>query len=383
MSTYGNAGNILSAGDIVKNYPHGKFIQMDDVVCYVLSCEFGGKGTRNWITITVRELLNEEISTILIGWNTTDAVPVYTITYMTKTSRPGAKKEEGYSLYSLKVKNPTFKVLDIDLRTCLYKGDHVCIDLKNGEKYSFAHSTAKIKNELSRIQVGDIVSTCKYQNRECFIASYARSNPAIKIYEDSKRIILKKETGYKWTTAEPGKQYRVYSFEQYNMRAEYEYRRISWKFSVDVCEEAEIAYGYAQGLVYGGEKVVLFTNIADSKMYTVPTDSVSEENFKALCEDTYIVRAHIVKSKACQAYIGKVYMTEVLDHLEYVYDDEEEGAVCYMSLGTYDLYDIPYRYLPKGIKTSDILYGSTAKDDELEAVDPKGRIFALNKKKKG
>jgi translation elongation factor P/translation initiation factor 5A len=259
---------------------------------------------------------------------------------------------------------------------CLYKGNYICKDLKNGEEYSFAHSTQQIKKELSEIKSGDIVSVCRYQGFDFFIASYQCTYPAIKKFEKTQDIILKQGTSYKWATAQIGKSYRVSSLIGYNQRAE-RYPLLDRSFSMDICEEAIAVYGYANAFLYEGERVVVFTNIANGKMYSVPMDTVKEADFKALCEDTYFFKAHLTTDGSCLAYLAKGYPTEKLETLEYLYEDD--GKACCMDAYTYELYEIPLRDLPKGTKENEMLSGYTAQHDELKAVNTEGRIFVLHK----
>ena len=83
-----------------------------------------------------------------------------------------------------------------------------------------------------------------------------------------------------------------------------------WSFrhlSADICEELNLVYGYAYGFELGEKKEVYFTNLADSKMYTVPIDTVDHGTFRSLCEDPCIVGAHIADAGSYQAYVMRVY----------------------------------------------------------------------------
>ncbi len=367
-------GKRLSLGEVVKLMPEGKFLQMNDVIFYVLSCKRDGKSDRRWITMEIRELLNEEISIILIGWNHSDSTPNYAVTYMTKTRRPGATKLN--YRYSLKVKDPVFRMLDLDLRIGLYKGAYICKDLKNGDEYSFAYSTKQIKEELSKVSVGDIVSVCKFQGFDFFIASYRYGKyPHIKKYDTAERVILKRGMSFKWISTQIGRPYEVRKI-WYNQQAEKEYPMKSC-LPIEVCEEVKASYGFATGFVQDGSKVAVFTDILNYKSYSMPIYTVHEDDYKALCKHMYIIKAYISTSGSYQAYMDKAFDTLELGTLEYLFSDKNV-AFC-MDIETCDVFEIPMRYMPNGIKKGKRVFCITAKDEELKAVDSTGRIYVVNK----
>ncbi|MBR6616185.1 MAG: hypothetical protein IKK95_09545, partial [Lachnospiraceae bacterium] len=88
MAVYGIPGESYSARDMALMQPNGKFFQMDDVIFYVLYCGRVYTGKRTSYVLHVRELLNEEISSLYIYGGS------YKITYYTQSRRPGAEKSD-------------------------------------------------------------------------------------------------------------------------------------------------------------------------------------------------------------------------------------------------------------------------------------------------
>ena len=375
MAVYGIPGESYSAKDMALMQPNGKFFQMDDVIFYVLYCGRVYAGKRTSYVLYVRELLNEEISSLYVYGGS------YKITYYTQSRRPGAEKSDYSDRYRKELENPSFKLLDIDAKKCLYKGNYICKDLKTAEVYSFEHSTRQVKAELANIKIGDIVSVCKFQNISFFLASHRYGNPILKQFRTPTQIILKKESGFKLTTAQTAQIFWARSLMDYNYDAEKEYPRNvnASDLEMYVCEVAKVAYGYASSISYDGNREVVFTDISDYKIYSIPSYDLNNGDLEALNENTYIVKAYITRTGACKAHMIKGYPTEMLEELEYVYS--EQDCACYMDLDTYELYEIPFRYLPKGTLETDILCGCSACHEDLKAVDSKGRIFFLEKKK--
>ena len=367
-------GDILTAKDIVLMRPSGFFLQMEDTVFYVLYCGYGMTGKMRPTILYIRELLTEEISTLVIRGSN------YETTYRTPSRRPGAEKTQ-YKDYSKVLKDPAFKVLDLELNMCLYKGNYVCQDLKTAETYSFVYSTSQMKTELSNLNIGDIVSVCRYQNIDFFVASYKYNDPKIVNFKVPERIILKKGNGFKLTRAQTDKTYWASLLQDFNYKAESKYppnnyTRHENASNMHICEEAKTAYGYASTFEYDGRTEIIFTDMADYKIYSIPSGTVGKNDFEALKEDTYFMKAYITKMGDCRAKLCKGYQTERLNKLEYLY--KEDGVASYMDLDTYELYEIPFRYLPKKIKETDILCGYTAEHVDFKQIDPKGRVYVLN-----
>lgn len=270
-------------------------------------------------------------------------------------------------------------MVDFRQRLCIYTGNRICTDLENGKAYSLAHCPIPIQKELSVKKGGDVLSVCMVQNRIFFLASYTYGSPFIKAYQTSERVILKRGKRFKRITAETGSSYVVRSIRGYD-RKNVDFYEHSWRFrhlSADICEELNLVYGYAYGFEQGGKKEVYFTNLVDSKMYTVPIDTVDYGTFRSLCEDPCIVGAHITDAGFYQAYVMRVYESQNLGTLEFLYTDKTYA--CYMDSDTYETYEIPFRYLPKGIKENELLTGCYAKDYDLKAIDPKGEVYLLRK----
>lgn len=367
-------GELLTAKDLVVMRPSSIFLQMEDTVCYVLSIGYGRYGKMHPTILYLRELLTEEISTLIIRSSN------YETTYRTPSRRPGAEKTQ-YNDYSKVLKDPMFKVLDLELNMCLYKGNYICQDLKTAKTYSFAYSTQQVKAELSKVSIGDIVSVCRYQNIDFFVASYTCKNPKIVNFEVPERIILKKGNGIKLTRAQTDKTYWASFLQNFNDKAEKKYPPDDFNYYVpalnmQVCEEAKIAYGYASTFEYNGRTEIIFTDMSDYKIYSIPSGTVGKNDFEALKEDTYFMKAYITKMGDCRAKLCKGYRTERLNKLEYLY--KEDGVASYMDLDTYELYEIPFRYLPKKIKETDILCGYTAEHVDFKQIDPRGRVYVLN-----
>ena len=295
---------------------------------------------------------------------------------MTSTRRPGAEKCSQH-LYSLHIKNPTFRILDIDLRIGLYKGNYICKDLKNGEEYSFVYSPKKIKDELSKVKVGNLVSVCRFQGFDFFIASYQYSSERrIEKYYTVSQILLKRGASYKLTSAKLEKPYEICLLRGYYRSAESEYPT-QGSLDLDLCEEVKAAYGFVTVFGKEEEKEVIFTNIVNSKSYLVPRHSVHDDDFQALCKNTYIMKAYVSISGSGLARLEKAYKTGKYGILEYGFS-HNKNAYC-MDRETQDVFIIPQRYIPKGIKVGDWLTGVAAVDEELKAIDPTGKVHVLHK----
>ena len=165
MAVYGIPGESYSAKDMVLMRPNGKFFQIGDVIFYVLYCGKGTTGKIHPTILYVRELLTEEICTFYINGSS------YQTAYYTQSRRPGMEKSKYSDRYYKMLENPSFKMLNLDAKKCLYKGNYLCKDLKTAEEHSFKHSTSQVKAELSKIKIGDIVSVCRFQNISFFLAS--------------------------------------------------------------------------------------------------------------------------------------------------------------------------------------------------------------------
>ena len=236
-----------------------------------------------------------------------------------------------------------------------------------------------MQKELSVREAGDVLSVCIAQNRVFYLASYTYGYPFIKAYQTSERVILKRGKRFKRITTEIGSSYVVRSISDYNRINIGLYRRAdSYRhLSADICEELNLVYGYAYGFEREGKKEVYFTNLADSKIYTVPVDTVDYVTMKSLCEAPCIVAAHITDTRSYHAYVMRVFASHDLGILEFLYTDKTYA--CYMDSDTYESYEIPFRYLPKGIKENELLTGCYAKDYALKAIDPKGEVYLLRK----
>ena len=375
MGSTGRDHDLISLEEIVNLRPEGIFLQMKSEIFYILACDFSYHAKRYVRRLIVRELISGEISEFEI-WRRGEA-PV--VRYIISSFRPGFEKSKYRDRYEQEITNPRFHVVDLRQRLCIYTGDCSCIDLENGKAYSLAHCPSTVQKELSGMSVGDVLSVCTVQNRIFLLASYKYGSPSIKAYQKSERVLLKRGKRFKRITAEIGSSYVVRSIIGYAMKnvGLYEQPSRFSPLSADICEELNLAYGYAYGFEQGEKKEIYFTNLADSKMYTVPIESVDYGTFYGLCKGPRIVGAHITDAGSYQAYVIRVFERQDLGTLEFLYTDK--GYACYMDSDTFETYDIPFRYLPKGIKENELLTGCYAKNYDLRSIDPKGKVYLLRK----
>lgn len=367
--------DLISLEEIVNLRPEGIFLQMKSEIFYVLAFDSSYLGKRRMSQLIVRELISGEISEFKIL--RTGETPA--VIYITSSPRPGSEKSKYGDQYEQEITNPRFHVADLRQRLCIYMGENICMDLENGKAYSLSHCPDQVQKELSVKEVGDVLSVCVAQNRIFYLASYKYGTPFIKAYQKSERVILKRGKRFKRITAEIGSSYVVRSISDFNRDNvdRYGTARSYRHLSADICEELNLAYGYAYGFELGGKKEVYFTNLADSKMYRVPVDTVDYWTLRFLCEGPCIVGAHITDAGSYQAYVMRVFECEYLGTLEFLYTDK--GYACYMDSDTFETYDIPFRYLPKGIKENELLTGCYAKNYDLRKIDPKGEVYLLRK----
>lgn len=354
----------------------GAVCRMGGEIIFFYDMKSSGKLKRVWNEYKGRALMSGEAVKMLVGWNSDDVPPDYTVTYITPTPRIGAKRQNVYEDeytrdYYGTYRNVRFDELRSEWKVCRYMGDNTCTDFAANMSYRFDNAKL-VSKEIEELQAGDLIVICLFRDWVYYITvldkyGVGEYGGGIYWYKESKDFFVQVapssdvvkascifDEGKNGPTArvfEKGKYYRLTRYVS-GLGIE----RLFDKYTAEPVESTT-RYGWLYGKEDEYMKRLFFKDYTTGEVFTMSYTEVAKEDYESLCKDPYF--ASVASFEGLQSVsINLIYATSTAD-FEYMYA-LEDGKALLMDSETFEPIEIPKEKLPFGAKEGGMIKGRTS-----------------------